>query len=97
MVFETTPEAPVIATPQVPEISPPVPSENMQTLPVDRKQPLYISHIVARGDTLSGIAQKYTLTTATLRTINNLTSDTLSIGHKLVIPRINGVQYVVQK
>ncbi len=43
-------------------------------------------HIVARGDTLGGIAQRYNISLTTLRQVNRLKSDRISIGKELVIP-----------
>jgi len=43
-------------------------------------------HIVARGDTLGGIAQRYSISLGSLRQVNRLKSDRLSIGKELVIP-----------
>jgi surface antigen/LysM repeat protein len=63
----------------------------------DPKLSLYVTHTVTRGDTLSTIAQKYDIPVSTIRTMNTLSTDILSINQKIVIPRINGVQYVVQK
>ena len=42
-----------------------------------------ITHVVSRGDTLGGIASKYGTTVNDLRTNNNLSSDTISIGQRL--------------
>jgi|GEM_PF-1099982 len=75
----------------------PSPASLPITPPKDPKLPLYVSHVVVRGDTLSTIAQKYDIPLSTLRVINNLNSDILSVQQKIVIPRINGVQYAVQK
>ncbi len=41
---------------------------------------------VTQGDTLSTIAQKFNLSAAELREINNLSNDKLSVGQKLRIP-----------
>ena len=46
----------------------------------------YIDYIVMKGDTLYGIARKYNTTVATIKSINNLTSNILSIGQVLKIP-----------
>ncbi len=43
-------------------------------------------HIVARGDTLGGIAQRYNINLSKLRKINRLKNDNISIGKELVIP-----------
>lgn len=44
------------------------------------------TYTVVLGDTLYGIANKYGVSVADIKEINNLTSNTLSIGQKLVIP-----------
>ncbi len=45
-------------------------------------------HIIARGDTLSGIAQRYRVSMNTLRDSNRLKGDTIRIGQVLNIPTI---------
>ncbi|MFT5425803.1 MAG: N-acetylmuramoyl-L-alanine amidase [Gammaproteobacteria bacterium] len=45
-------------------------------------------HIIARGDTLSGIAQRYRVSMNTLRDSNRLKSDTIRVGQVLSIPTI---------
>lgn len=40
-------------------------------------------HTVQRGDTLWNIAQRYDLTVTQLKSLNNLTSDTIAIGQRL--------------
>jgi LysM repeat protein len=42
-------------------------------------------HIVVKGDTLYSIARKYSLSVDELRKLNTLSSDTISIGQKLMI------------
>lgn len=42
-------------------------------------------HIVATGETIYSIAQKYQLTTYQLKTYNNLSSNELTVGQKLII------------
>ena len=44
------------------------------------------TYTVQKGDTLYAIAQKYNTTVDTLKTLNNLTSNSLSIGQILIIP-----------
>lgn len=45
-------------------------------------------HVIARGDTLSGIAQRYKVSMNTLRDTNQLKSDTIRVGQVLNIPSI---------
>ena len=44
-------------------------------------------HIVAAGETLTSIAKSTGTSIADLRKANNLTSDSLKVGQKLVIPK----------
>jgi LysM repeat protein len=44
-------------------------------------------HIVAAGETLTSIAKSTGTSIADLRKANSLTSDTLKVGQKLVIPK----------
>ena len=75
----------------------PAPSNTVVTPPEDKKRSLYATHTVAKGDNLWTIAQKYNINIGTIRLVNNLSSDTLSVGQKITIPRINGVTYIVKK
>jgi membrane-bound lytic murein transglycosylase D len=53
-----------------------------------------IIHRVKSGDTLFGIAKKYSTTVAQLKTLNRLVGNTLRIGTRLVIstPRAANAQ-----
>ena len=53
-------------------------------------------YIVQKGDTLYKIANMYETTVDNLKTLNNLKSNILSIGQKLIIPSQNKI-YIVQK
>ncbi len=44
-------------------------------------------YVVQKGDTLTTIAKQHGVTVASLRKANNLTSDELKVGQKLVIPK----------
>jgi N-acetylmuramoyl-L-alanine amidase len=48
--------------------------------------PSGVTHIVQAGDTLWGISQKYGVTIEQIKEANGLTSDTIYIGQKLIIP-----------
>ncbi len=43
-------------------------------------------HIVARGDTLGGIASRYSISLSRLRTANKLNGDIIYVGRELIIP-----------
>lgn len=45
-----------------------------------------IIHTVAKGDTLSGISAKYKIPAASIKQANRMTSDTVVLGRKMVIP-----------
>jgi N-acetylmuramoyl-L-alanine amidase len=45
------------------------------------------SHTIQRGDTLSGLAQQYEISSSQLKDINGLKTDTLRIGQVLMIPQ----------
>ena len=47
----------------------------------------YIDYKVVSGDTLYSIAKKYNVTVNDIKNINNLSSNTLTIGSILKIPR----------
>jgi peptidoglycan endopeptidase LytE len=44
------------------------------------------SYTVVSGDTLSKIAAKFGVTVTALKAANNLTSDIIKLGQKLLIP-----------
>lgn len=58
----------------------------------------YDTYIVKSGDSLWSIASRYNTTVDKLKDINNLSSNMLSIGQKLLVPKdnINNKQYVVK-
>lgn len=92
-----TPETPT-EQPEPENIPPVVVQKPVEVQPIEnKKRLLYTTHIVARGDTLSTIAEKYGVSTTALREENNIRGTHLSINQKIIIPRINGIQYVIKK
>ncbi len=49
-----------------------------------------VGYTVAKGDTLSGIAARHGVTSAAIKQANGMTSDTVVLGKKLVIPGASG-------
>lgn len=49
-----------------------------------------VQHRIARGDTLSEIAERYNVSAATIRSANRLRGDTIRVGQTLRIPVIAG-------
>lgn len=55
-----------------------------------------ISYTVQKGDTISTIAEKFGISTETIKWQNNLINDNLSVGDSLEILPVTGVAYKVQ-
>ena len=51
-----------------------------------RRQPNVLTHRVAKGDTLFGLARKYNTTVTELKKLNNLNGSTLKLGYRLRVP-----------
>jgi len=49
-----------------------------------------VRHVIARGDTLSDIAQRYNVSAAAIRTANKLRNDRIRVGQTLSIPVFSG-------
>jgi N-acetylmuramoyl-L-alanine amidase len=50
-------------------------------------EPEVVRHVIARGETLSEIAERYRVSSASIRKTNSLRTDVLRIGQVLTIPR----------
>lgn len=53
-------------------------------------------HTVMVGETLWTIASRYGTSVDALRTLNNLTGDTISIGQRLIVPRRQTIIYLAR-
>lgn len=61
-------------------------------------KPITTIYIVSKGDTISQIAEKFNITTNTVRWANNLTSTSnIRVGDKLKILPVSGLEYTVSK
>ena len=56
------------------------------TLLAWQKQQRGEQYVIARGDTLSGIAQRFSVSLADLKSYNSITSSRIMVGQKLSIP-----------
>jgi len=54
------------------------------------------NYTVQPGDTLASIAQKFGITTDSIRWSNSITGTTVAIGTKLILPPVNGLVYTVK-
>jgi surface antigen len=53
------------------------------------------TYVTVAGDTISSIADKFGVTSDSIRWSNNLSGDAVSPGKKLLIPPVNGIVYTV--
>lgn len=56
-----------------------------------------IAYIIQKGDTLSTIADKFEVSTDTLRWANSMSSDSLIVGDELKIPPVTGIVHKVER
>lgn len=63
-------------------------AENLAKIPaVERTRQLTSTHVVKRGETLSGIARRYGISVETITTLNRIKKpDAVAAGRKLIIP-----------
>ncbi len=66
------------------------PRDTQIAMDVRRTPERKVRHVIARGDTLSQIAQRYHVSPAAIRTANKLNSDTIRVGQTLSIPIFAG-------
>ncbi len=65
-----------LPNPQTEQTNPPQPSATTS------------SYTVVSGDTLLAIAKRYITTVSSIKALNNLTSDTIYVGQKLIVPTL---------
>ncbi len=62
------------------------PPNTQLALDLNRSPQRQIDHVIARGDTLSEIAQRYNVSLSAIRSVNKLSGDTVRVGQRLTIP-----------
>lgn len=67
-------------------------------IPGKKNNKISNEYVVKKGDTLYGIANKYNVSVDNLKSYNNLSTDSLSIGQIIKIPdnKVNSNEYVVK-
>jgi len=66
------------------------PPDTQIAMDVRRTPDRQVRYVIARGDTLSGIAARYNVSTASIRTANSLNNDRIRVGQTLSIPVFAG-------
>ena len=95
-VFSQNSDSSQIATPQTDQSI--IVGENVfQTQISQKPRDKVIQYTVAKGDTISTIAEKFGISTNTIKWSNNLTSDTLAVGDTLDILPVSGIAYKVSR
>ncbi|MBI3559959.1 M23 family metallopeptidase [Candidatus Gottesmanbacteria bacterium] len=69
----------------------------IQTTISEKPRDQMITYIVASGDTLSTIAQKFGVSVDTIKWANDLKRDSLSVGDELKIPPVTGIVHKVRE
>lgn len=62
------------------------PPDTQIAMDVRRNPQREVRHVIARGDTLSEIAERYNVSAASIRRVNRLSNDTIKVGQTLAIP-----------
>jgi murein DD-endopeptidase MepM/ murein hydrolase activator NlpD len=72
-------------------------SDVFQTIKSVRPRDKIIDYTVEKGDTLSTIAEKFGISTETIRWENNMSNDNITVGDSLKILPVTGISYKVAK
>ena len=65
-------------------------------IPDARKANTILSYTIQSGDTIGGIADRYGISTDTVKNVNNLSSDTLKVGDNLRILPVSGLLHKIE-
>ena len=94
-VYDTPPAYEESGTTTTPSVNPPVAGNTPQVptapspgVPAVPSNGAAIIHTVVAGDTLSGISAKYKVPSAAIKQANRMTTDTVVLGRKMVIPPV---------
>lgn len=71
-------------------------TEETSTLISEKPRDQVVSYRVQKGDTLGGIAEKFGVSTDTIKWTNNLVKEKLSLGQELKIPPVTGIVHKVR-
>ena len=66
------------------------PPDTQIAMDLKRTPTKQVSHVISRGDTLSGIAERYNVSMSAIRAANRLSSDRIRVGQTLRIPVFAG-------
>ena len=66
------------------------PPDTQIAMDLKRTPTRQVSHVISRGDTLSGIAERYNVSMSAIRTANKLSNDRIRVGQTLRIPVFAG-------
>lgn len=66
------------------------PPDTQIAMDIRRTPDRQVRHVIARGDTLSEIAERYNVSTAAIRAANRLNGDNIRVGQTLSIPVFSG-------
>jgi len=66
------------------------PPDTQIAMDIRRTPERQVRHVIARGDTISELADRYNVTTAAIRAANRLSNDTIRVGQTLSIPIFPG-------
>ena len=66
------------------------PPDTQIAMDIKRTPTRQVSHLISWGDTLSGIAERYNVSTSVIRAANKLSSDRIRVGQTLRIPVFAG-------